>query len=167
MLTLGEYPQFNYWLYVAHSGYITGPNRTTMNKYGLLAGTKFKDVATLYQGQRILTQEGVGVLNEVSVNPGYPNSEPISSYDLVRSHLTFSEVKPLLKRIEDLSPHDKDIIRSLGMDPDQDLAAAGRAVAYLLSTGFDLFGLIDNGEAIEIGTVDSSLRSNRASNGHN
>lgn len=133
-----------------------------MNEYRIITGTRFEDVATLYQGQRILSDEGVGLLNEVSVNPGYPNSEPISSYDLVKSHLTFPEVKPLLKPISDLTQHDKDILRSLGVDPDQDLTAAGRAVAYLLAKGYDLFALIESGQALDIKTVDSSLRSNIA-----
>jgi hypothetical protein len=128
--------------------------------------TKFKDVAHLYLGCKIKTEEGVGTLNELSNDEEC--EQPINCYDLVHAFLSYDEVRPILRPLSDMTEEESaecDKYGNMGWN----LVAKGEPIsavteiskiglgiihrqasetAFLLSRGFDLFGLIESGEAI-------------------
>lgn len=109
--------------------------------------TKFKDVAHLYLGCEIKTEEGVGTLNEVSTEKS--DEAFITSYDLVSAYPKYDEFKPILRPLSDMSVTERDTAYAQ-YEIERTMIEAGAArTAYLLSLGFDLFGLIENGEAID------------------
>lgn len=105
--------------------------------------TKFKDVAHLYLGCKIKTEEGEGTLNGL-YNDG---NEPIVSFNLVHAHLNFDEVKPILRPLSDMTELEHHIVNGIKPETNDYTRDAARTT-FLLSRGFDLFGLIESGEAI-------------------
>lgn len=123
--------------------------------------TKFKTVAHLYLGCKIQTNEGIGTFDELSLT----GTNPITSHNLVRAYLNFTQVKPVLRRLETMTEEEmeayhaiEDRANILG-NPDREIqsrAYSPVSLVYLLSRRFDLFGLIDSGEAVN---ADSLARS--------
>jgi hypothetical protein len=128
--------------------------------------TKFKDVAHLYFGCQLQTEEGIGKLNEL--NNDEECEQPITCYDLVHAFLRYDEVKPILRPLSDMTEEEATEVGRRGSEGwniiakgepiscNADVSKLGLGVvhrqaaetAYLLSRGFDLFGLIESGEAI-------------------
>ena len=120
---------------------------------------KFQEVAHLYFGCPLQTKDGIGTFNVLySAGTVKPKScVPIGCYDLVKSDWRFSEVKPILKPLSDLTQSDADVLGWADIEnlrerffnePELD-DFTPLEFLYLLSKGFDLFNLIDNGEAIK------------------
>lgn len=115
---------------------------------------KFKDVAHMYLGCKIMTAEGIGTFNALYTGDHH---EPIVSYDFVNAHLRFDEVKPVLKRMEDHTPEDearmlekyKHFLKT-GKDP---VMTMSLTVWTMTREGYDVFLLIDSGEAIDAATL--------------
>ena len=121
---------------------------------------KFKDVAHLYLGCKLQTKEGIGTFN-VLYTPG--NVKPhtavlIGCYDLVKSDWRFDGVKPILKSFLDLKGKDAkaigwknlEVFEKLNFRKDSNYNEfTAQEFLYLTSHGYDLFNLIENGEAIE------------------
>lgn len=113
-----------------------------------------KEVAHLYLGCKILTKEGTGTFNGLFVKDrkGSIDLRPITSFDLVKADLKFSEIKPILKSILLMNQKDLNLLgwASVGTyynDPYMDEFSI-EDFKTLLSLGYDLFNLIDNKEAI-------------------
>jgi len=131
--------------------------------------TTFKEVAHLYLGCKIQTKEGVGTFN--SLHDSGP--EPIGSHDLVHAHLDYHEVKPVLRRLETITEEEmeayhaiEDRANILG-NPDREIqsrAYSPVSLVYLLSRRFDLFGLIDSGEAVNADSLSWESKTNENDN---
>lgn len=120
--------------------------------------TTFKDVAHLYLGCKIKTAEGVGTFEALYTG----GDEPIISFDLIRAHLKFNQVRPILRPLSSISENEisnyLDIEGSAtaitNLDREiQSRAYSPKSLVYLLSRRFDLFGLIDSGEAINANSL--------------
>lgn len=121
----------------------------------------FKDVAHMYLGCKIQTAEGIGTFNELAVGDE-PIHEPITSYDLVKAHLSFDEVKPVLRRGEKLNDAEIASIWSrhnnFSVNTDEPHAVSAFMAWAFTREGVDLFGLIDNGEAIDAATLGEEVQ---------
>lgn len=124
---------------------------------------KFKDVAHLYVGCQIKTKEGIGTF-DVYYSPGHIKpklAKSIGCYGLVKSDWAVNEVKPILRPFSDLSNEDAEVLgwadvdvlkRNFYNDVDLDEFTI-REFKYLITNKFDLFGLIESGEAIDKTTL--------------
>lgn len=70
------------------------------------------------------------------------------------------EVKPILRKLSDSTEEEKKEFNELAIrglktfDSNQFVAYDANTTVYLLSRGFDLFGLIDSGQAIDLSTLE-------------
>lgn len=79
---------------------------------------------------------------------GYINQGKILTDDLIfRWQFGDFKIKPHLRRLEDITEEESDELLKLEPDP------IGFRFAYLIYKGYDLFGLIDSSEAIDIKTI--------------
>lgn len=114
----------------------------------------FKEVAHLYLGCKIKTIEGHGTFNGLFVKDrkGSVELRPITSFDLVKADLKFSEIKPILKSISLMCKKDLDILgwASIGTYHNDVFMDEFSIEDFktLLSLGYDLFNLIENNEAV-------------------
>lgn len=116
---------------------------------------EFKEVANLYIGCKIQTKEVTGTFN-VLYTPGdvKPKSAiPIGSYDLVKSELHFKEVKPILRQLSAMTKEEYKVIwEDLNTTipvVDIDRKMEPKLFLYLIKQVFDLFNLIESGQAID------------------
>lgn len=125
----------------------------------------FKDVAHMYLGCKIQTAEGIGTFNELAVGKEAVHL-PITSYDLVKAYLNFDEVKPVLRRPETLSEEEatgwaSDYPQLPGYQTpmtEASLTQVSLVMMIMAREGFDLFNLIDNGEAIDAATLGKEVQ---------
>jgi hypothetical protein len=112
-----------------------------------------KDYLHLYLGCFALTTKPtyenpqVGVLDQISLTDGEACITADDGYYLCG----LNEVKPLLRPLSDLTAiesEDMDVFRHRIRQNDL-IAAGAHMTRYLLSRGFDLFGLIDAGLALD------------------
>lgn len=116
--------------------------------------TQFKDVAHLYLGCKIKTEEGIGTLDEISTEKS--DDVTITSYDLVHAYLRFDEFKPILRPLSDMTDEEEKASRAMYHNAGNYNFGIAAKTNYLLSLGFDLFGLIENGEAITLTNTNKS-----------
>jgi hypothetical protein len=120
----------------------------------------FEDVAHMYLGCKIQTAEGIGTFNDLAVGDD-KCTEPITSYDLVHAHLNFDEVKPVLRRMDDADSMSA-LLNAKYMRLYMSVNTKGMRQAVgimaLCREGFDIFGLIDNGEAIDAATLGEEVQ---------
>lgn len=102
---------------------------------------KFKDVAHYYYGQTILKHKW-----------SY-DDEPLHKIDKNRIFLGFDDFIPVLKRFSYANEEVQKELGKIHHCEDNKLKIpieiSALKINYLLSNGFDMFGLIDSGEAIE------------------
>ena len=115
---------------------------------------KFKDVAHLYLGCKIETEEGIGTLDEISTEKS--DDTTITSYDLVNAYLKYDEFKPILRPLSDMHEDEAKEAFVAYHDEDNHHEGSAKKTRYLLSRRFDLFGLIENGEAITLTNTNKS-----------
>lgn len=110
-------------------------------------------IAALYIGQKIQTPDGIGVLCGAN-NDGIVCVEfGAMCPDFVLSHHV-SHVKPILRRLSSLTESERITGNVWALDKERypnhpSGFYTPMEFAYLLSLGFDLFGLIDSGAAID------------------
>jgi hypothetical protein len=124
---------------------------------------KWADVAHYYTNIPILV-DGLQIHNGYHFYP----SGKCKAYDIfeyqsgtVRSHETFQSVEyqPILRHLEDMSEEERDEFAAITLQSNgryQDwtvelIHQRSGATHWLLSKGFDLFGLIESGQAIRKG----------------
>lgn len=117
---------------------------------------QFSEVAHLYLGCEVVRPDGRTILKTIGIENGcYSHIE--------NNSFTYSDVtkcKPILRRLEDIKYED---CKAVGFQDAEDFIsyytdASGFLlsipdITYLLSKGYDLHGLIDNGFAIDAKTI--------------
>lgn len=125
--------------------------------------TKFEEVANLYIGCKCafyneLTDKGIPTLTGLLK---YPYMGVLYSLDTEEYHheVDISDFKPILRPLSDMSKDELEKIVEIGEvnhrgeSPENFVigwkAYTPNTFAYLLSRSFDLFGLIESGEALD------------------
>ena len=109
---------------------------------------KFRDIAHLYIGCKF---QVMGT-NKIATFDFYcrEGEEPIGTYELVKADYDFDKIKPILRAVTDVKIEELEHLESL--IPISSYYHA-HLTAYFLSCHFDLFGLIESGEAIDANTI--------------
>ena len=114
--------------------------------------TKFKDVAHLYIGCELAIEDSERKCKLAGIN--YSDGFSINDEYNFRFKKYFP-FKPLLRPLLDMTKEERDYVFSFEKGYDElkfieSLSVDAKITSYLLSKGFDLFGLIESGEAIDL-----------------
>lgn len=110
---------------------------------------KFKEVAHLYKGVPMQTEMGVFPL--ICYHDGQWMLDTIA----YGANAVEQDIRPILRPLSDISSHEKMAsFRFLTKDLDTWVGGAKRT-QYLLSKHFDLFGLIESGEALDSTKIET------------
>lgn len=104
----------------------------------------------LYLGCDVMTPQGIGRLYRVEACPvcGVTFDGRVENYFV---DFDLEQVKPILRPLSDITDHERDAVQEMvdAAGIVHDAATAGNMTLYLTRAGFDIFGWIDAGLAID------------------
>jgi len=123
-----------------------------------------KDYLPYYIGQEVVyLSNGEGILSEISIDSTYGMLCSVKLKGGKNQHLqtTVDKIKLRLRPLSDMTEEESDIVLSYDDDnnefPDS-ITNAAAAFHYLLKQGFDLFGLIPDGLAIDKTKINNDAK---------
>lgn len=108
--------------------------------------TKFKDVAHLYLGCECRVEAFGGIFIEQM--RGIKHGQPLIGGKAIDLY-AYKNFKPLLRPLSDMTDEEAEFAYHAYHDEKTLHLGCVKKTVYLLSRGFDLFGLIESGEAID------------------
>lgn len=129
---------------------------------------ELKDYLHLYLGCECETKDGIMELSSIELNDRFPvwfrrkwdnkslsykphrNAQILTKDNHVGRGFRYSQVKPILRPLSDMTDEEKEVI---WWRLDDHMLFSPRDFQYLLSHRFDLFGLIESGLSIDKTTL--------------